>query len=508
MSETMTAESGTVAQRPRPLDKMSVLPGHRSLYIDGAWREPLAGGSLALTNPATGASLGIVAQAGPADVDAAVAAARRAYRVWKQVAPAERAKILRRIAQIVRANARELALIDAIDGGNPVHEMEGDVANAAAQLDFFAGLVTEMKGHSVPLGRDSVNFSVREPRGVIGRIIPFNHPFMFCAAKSAAPLAAGNTVIVKPPDQAPLSSLRFAELIEGLLPPGVFSVLPGGRDAGAALAAHPDVAMISLIGSVQAGRAVMKAGADTIKPVLLELGGKNALVALADADPDEVAAAVVAGMNFTWCGQSCGSTSRAFIHDAIHDAVVARIAERVKHFKPGDPSDDATTMGAIISETQLAKVMSFIADTKAEGATLLCGGGRPSDPALAKGHFVEPTVFTGVTPEMRLAREEVFGPVLAVFRWTDEASMLATVNRVEYGLTCSIWTNDVRDAHRLAGEVEAGFVWINEVSRHFLGTPFGGYKQSGIGREECIEELLSYTQEKHIHVNLKRPARS
>ncbi len=165
-------------------------------------------------------------------------------------------------------------------------------------------------------------------------------------------------------------------------------------------------------------------------------------------------------------------------------------------------------MGAIISETQLAKVLSFIADTKAEGATLLCGGGRPSDPALARGNFVEPTVFTGVTPEMRLAREEVFGPVLAVFRWTDESEMLATVNRVEYGLTCSIWTNDVRDAHRLAGEVEAGFVWINEVSRHFLGTPFGGYKQSGIGREECIEELLSYTQEKHIHVNLKRPARS
>ncbi len=258
MSETMTAETGVVAQRPASLDRAGVLPIHRSLYIDGAWREPLGGGSLALTNPATGASLGLVAQASPADVDAAVAAAGRAYRVWKQVAPSERAKILRRIAAIVRTNARELALIDAIDGGNPVHEMEGDVANAAAQLDFFAGLVTEMKGHSVPLGRDSVNFSVREPRGVIGRIIPFNHPFMFCAAKSAAPLAAGNTVIVKPPDQAPLSSLRFAELIEGLLPPGVFSVLPGGRDAGAALAAHPDVAMISLIGSVQAGRAVTR----------------------------------------------------------------------------------------------------------------------------------------------------------------------------------------------------------------------------------------------------------
>lgn len=485
-----------------------VLPRNRKLYINGSWREAAEIGGLELTSPATGESLGFVAQAGRSDVDAAVRAAGAAYRSWRNVAPAERAKILRRIAQIVRDNARELALIDAMDGGNPVHEMLGDVANAASQLDFFAGLVTEMKGQSVPLGRDSVNFSVREPRGVIGRIIPFNHPFMFCAAKSAAPLAAGNTVIVKPPDQAPLSSLRFAELIDGLLPPGVFNVLPGGREAGAALAAHPGVAMISLIGSVQAGRAVMRAGADTIKPVLLELGGKNALIALADADPDEVAAAVVAGMNFIWCGQSCGSTSRAFIHEAIHDAVVARIAERVKQFRPGDPTDPATTMGAIISRAQLDKVMGFIADTKAEGANLLCGGGRPLDPALAKGNFVEPTVFTEVTPAMRLAREEVFGPVLAVFRWSDEASMLDTVNSVEYGLTCSIWTNDVRNAHRLAGEVEAGFVWINEVSRHFLGTPFGGYKQSGLGREECLEELLSYTQEKHIHVNLKRPARS
>jgi len=407
----------------------------------------------------------------------------------------------------VREHARELAWIDAVDGGNPLHEMAGDVANAAAQLDFFAGLVTEMKGSSVPLGPDSVNFSVREPRGVVARIIPFNHPFMFCAAKSAAPLAAGNTVIVKPPDQAPLSALRFAELIEGVLPPGVFNVVPGGREVGAALAGHPDVAMVALIGSVNAGRAVMRAASETIKPVLLELGGKNALIALPDSDPDEVAAGIIAGMNFTWCGQSCGSTSRAILHDAIHDAVVARLAERVRAFKPGDPADPATTMGALISREQCDKVLGFIADANREGATLLCGGKRPGDPALAGGFFVEPTIYTGVTAQMRLAREEVFGPVLAVMRWSDEAEMLRLVNSVPFGLTCSIWTNDIRTAHRLAGEVEAGFVWINEVARHFLGTPFGGVKQSGLGREECLDELISYTQEKHIHVNLKRPAR-
>lgn len=488
-------------------DKMGCLPKHRDLYFGGSWRAPRSGRYADLISPGTGASIGRVAEGSSADVEAVVAAARTAYETWRKTPPAERARLLRRIAAIVREHAEELAMIDAIDGGAPIHEMAGDVANAVSQLEFFAGLVTEMKGSSVPLGPDSVNFSVREPRGVVARIIPFNHPFMFCAAKSAAPLAAGNTVVVKPPEQAPLSALRFAELIEGILPPGVFNVIPGGRDAGAALASHPHVAMISLIGSVGAGRAVMKAGSDTLKPLLLELGGKNALIALPDADPDEVAAGAIAGMNFTWCGQSCGSTSRAFIHDSIHDAVLQRIKARVAEYKPGDPSEHATTMGAIISKVQLDRVMQYIEWGKSDGATLECGGKRPTNPALAGGFYLEPTIFSGVTMQMRIGREEIFGPVLSVFRWTDEQSMMTDVNSVEYGLTGSIWTNDVRKAHRLAAEVQAGFIWINEVSRHFLGTPFGGYKQSGSGREECIEELLAYTREKHIHVNLKRPAR-
>ena len=259
--------------------------------------------------------------------------------------PLERAKMLRRIADVLRAHAQELAMIDAADCGNPVAEMVSDAMVAAAQTEFFAGLVTEMKGSSVPMGPGVVNFSVREPRGVVGRIIPFNHPFMFCMGKSAAPLAAGNTVVVKPPEQSPLSSLRLAELIDGILPPGVFNVLPGGKECGAALAGHKDVAMVALVGSVPTGRAVMRAAADTVKPVMLELGGKNALIGYPDADPDEVAGAVVAGMNFTWCGQSCGSTSRAFIHEKIYDAVLARVKERIKHFKPGIPTDPATTMG-------------------------------------------------------------------------------------------------------------------------------------------------------------------
>jgi len=406
---------------------------------------------------------------------------------------------------VLREHAEELAMIDAADCGNPVHEMVMDATVAAAQIDFYAGLVTEIKGASIPMGPGVVNFTVREPRGVVGRIIPFNHPFMFCAGKIGAPVATGNTVVMKPPEQAPLSSLRLAELIGGILPPGVFNVVPGGRDAGSSLTTHRDVAMIALIGSVPTGRAVMKAAADTLKPVMLELGGKNALIAYPDADPDEVAAAVVGGMNFTWCGQSCGSTSRAFIHASMYEAVLAKVKAKIAHYRPGIATDRSTTMGAIISKTQYERILGFIDSAKKEGARLLCGGGRPSDPALAKGLFIEPTVFADVQPSMRIAREEIFGPVLSIFKWSDEAAMLQEVNAVEYGLTASIWTNDLSIAHRTAGIVQSGFVWINEVSKHFLGAPFGGFKQSGVGREECIEEMFAYTQEKNIHVKLRPP---
>lgn len=489
-----------------PLDAPTELrlPAERGLFYGGAWHRAQAGAEVDVRSPATGATLCRIADAGTADVEAAIAAATAGFAEWRRVVPLERAKILRNAADILRQHGRELATLDAADGGNPVTEMLGDVNVAAGQMDFFAGLVTEMKGASVPMGPDRLNFSVREPRGVVARIIPFNHPFMFCAGKSAAPLAAGNAVIIKPPEQAPLSALRLAELIGGLFPAGVFNVVPGGREVGAILTSHPGVAMVALIGSVPTGRAVMRAASDTLKPVLLELGGKNALIAFADADPDEVASAVVAGMNFTWCGQSCGSTSRAFLHEAIHDAVVARIAEKAARFRPGLPTDPATTMGAIASRPQHERILCYIESARREGAKLVCGGGVPGAPELAGGTFIEPTVFADVTPDMTIAREEIFGPVLAVLRWSDAAEMLAAVNKPDYGLTCSIWTNDITTAHRTAMAVEAGFVWINETSKHFLGTPFGGYKQSGLGREECLEELIAFTQEKNIHINLKR----
>ncbi len=480
------------------------LPEHRGLYYGGAWHEAKDGGSIELHSPGTGESLGSVAQAGASDVDAAVTAAQAGFKVWRRVKPTERAAVLRRAAELLRAHSRELAFIDAASTGNPVSEMMSDASVAAMGMDFYAGLVTEMKGSSVPMGPDLVNFSIRQPFGVVGKIIPFNHPIMFCGYRAAAPLAAGNTVVIKPPDQAPLSALRFAELVGSLFPAGVVNVLAGSRVAGAAMASHPGVGKIALIGSVASGRAVMKAAADTIKPVMLELGGKNALIAFPDSKPEEVAEGLVKAMNFTWCGQSCGSMSRAFIHSDIYDEVLVHLKRICEALRPGNPTDMDTKMGAIISEAQFDKIMRYIEIGKAEGGRLLCGGERPGDPSLAKGFYILPTVFVDMKPTMTIAREEIFGPVTSVFRWSDEQQMIEDVNSVEYGLTCSIWTRDLDRAHETAANVEAGFVWVNTASSHFPGVSFGGFKQSGIGREEGIEELFSYTQEKSITIALRR----
>lgn len=481
------------------IDPDTVLPKQRGLFYGGQWHQTAT--SYEVTSPGSGKSLGHVADASDADVDAAVAAARAAYPAWRDTAPLERARLLRRVAQIVRDNARELALLDALDCGNPAAAMVGDAAIAAAQIDFFAGLVTEMKGASIPMGPDRLNTSVREPLGVVARIVPFNHPFMFAAGKSAAPLAAGNTIVVKPPEQAPLSALRLAELLADVLPPGVFNVVTGaGRATGQALVSHPDTDSVALIGSVGAGQGVMRAAADRVKPLLLELGGKNALIAFPDADPEAVADAMIAGMNFAWCGQSCGSTSRAFLHEALHDAVIEALLRKIGRFRPGRPEDWTTTMGAIISAPQHARILRYIETAQSEGATLVSGGKVPEGEDTKGGLFIEPTVFTDVTQDMTIAREEIFGPVLAVLKWQDEAAMLRDVNAVDVGLTCAIWTNDLSAALRISAAVDVGYVWVNEVSRHFLGAPFGGVKLSGLGREECLAELLSFTREKNIHI--------
>jgi betaine-aldehyde dehydrogenase len=480
------------------------LPGHRALYYGGAWHESRSGRSIDVTSPSTGESLGRVFDADAADVDRAVGAAREGYSVWRDTPALERASAVRRAAAILREHADELAWIDALDGGNPYPAMRYDVDISAGYMDYFAGLVTEVKGTTIPIASNVLNYTLREPLGVVARIGAFNHPLLFVAGKAGAPLAAGNALIVKPADQTPLSALRIAELWHDVFPPGVFNVVTGGRDAGAALVAHPKVAKIGFIGSVAGGRAVMSAAGATLKALTLELGGKNALIACDDTTADEIADGVVRGMNFRYVtGQSCNSTSRVYLHDAIHDQALSRIVDRVRALKVGLPTEAETEVGCLSSVAQYDKTMSYIRVGEAEGARLMCGGKRPSDAKLARGHFVEPTVFADVRDDMRIAREEIFGPVVSILRWSDERDVIARVNALDYGLTASIWTHDLDRAHRLAARIEAGYIWINGASTHHVGVPFGGYKQSGMGREESIDELLACTQIKNVNVTLK-----
>jgi betaine-aldehyde dehydrogenase len=477
----------------------NILPKHRDLYYGGGWHKP-KGGYAETFNPATGESLGVCAEANAEDVDACVRAAQQGFATWRATKPLQRATMLREFANVMRRNADDLAMLDAINCGNPIREMRSDVMVGAAALDYAAGLVTEVKGETIPMGEDVLNITLREPYGVCARIVAYNHPLMFVLGKMGPALAAGNSVVMKPAWQAPLSALRMMELADGIFPPGVVNVLPAGRAGSEALVAHPDVPRISLIGSVPTGRAVAIAGAARLKNVTLELGGKNACVIYPDADLDKAAEAAVKGMNFTWCGQSCGSTSRLFLHDSIYDEVMKRVLARIGEYVPGLPDDPATTMGALISKAQYDKVLDYIRIASGEGAKLLYGGNRPKDDKLAKGFFVEPTVFGDVRQDMRIANEEVFGPILSVLRWSDEEQMLRDVNAVEYGLTASIWTTSLANAHRASRRIEAGFVWVNHVSAHFMGASFGGYKQSGIGREEGLDELYSFTQNKNIHI--------
>jgi len=483
------------------------LPTHRGLYYGGAWHDSVGGRQAPVVSPSTGGSLGNAADAGSEDVDRAVKAARAAFALWRDTPAQDRAKAIRAASAILRANAEELAYLEALDTGNPFQAMLFDVGISADYMDYFAGLVTEIKGATIPIGPGSLNYTLREPLGVVARIGAFNHPLLFVAGKCGAPLAAGNTLVVKAAEQTPITALRVAELWEGVFPPGVFNVLTGGRDAGAALVAHPKVAKVGFIGSVNAGRAVMSAAGATLKALTLELGGKNALIACADATPAEVADGVVRGMNFRYVtGQSCNSTSRVYLHSDIHDATLPEIVARVSQLKVGLPTERESEVGCLSSQTQFDKTMSYIRLGIEGGARLACGGKRPADPKLARGFFVEPTVFADVTDDMRIAREEIFGPVVSILRWTDENDLLECVNALDVGLTCSIWTHDLDRAHRLASKVEAGFVWINGAAQHWVGVPFGGYKQSGIGREESIEELLACTQIKNVNVTLKRGA--
>lgn len=469
------------------------------LFINGRWHPSNANQEISSINPATGVELGRVPIATAADVDQAVTAASAAAVEWGRVPAKERAGLLNALANRLSDHREELGLMDCLDGGNTLSGMIADVDWTVDSFHYFAGLIGELKGETFSRQQNHLNLTWRQPYGVVAKINPFNHPFRFCAEKAAAPLAAGNTVIIKGSEQAPLSSLRFAELCQGLLPPGVVNVITGDASSGQALVRHPLVRRIGVVGSVETGKAVLKEAATDIKHVTLELGGKNPIIIFPDANPVEAAKLAIKGMNMNRQGQSCSSTSRVFVHQDLHHAVRDELVKLAADLPVGLPWLPGIELGPIVSEKQYQRVRSYIDLGLREGGELLTGGERPSEPELAAGFFIQPTVFGNVSMEMRIAREEIFGPVMSIIPWNDEQQMLRQVNQLDFGLTTMIVTESWRTAMAAAEQVEAGYVWINSSGR-YLGAPYGGWKSSGLGQEECLDELLSYTRIKNINM--------
>lgn len=454
-------------------------------------------------DPCTGNVLTQVPDCSTEDVDRVVATAHAAQRDWALRTPRERGTALRAFATLMRDHSEELALLDTIDGGFPLPAMRDDVTWAADVLELMADAALNLGGRTIPLSAN-LHYTLQQPYGVVARIVPFNHPVLFAGSKIAAPLMAGNAVVLKAPDQTPLSAIRLAELAREVLPEGLFGVVTGhGATAGAALVAHPLVRRIGFIGSPGTGRLIQRLAAEHgVKYVTLELGGKNPMIVMPDADLEAAAKSAVVGMNFTTtAGQSCGSTSRLLLHEAIADEVIDLVVDQVAAIKVGDPLVDGTDMGPVIDQAQYSKSLQAIESGRAAGARVLTGGGRAQDVG-DNGWYVAPTVLADVAPQAVVARDEIFGPVLSVLSVRDEAEAVEVANSIEFGLTAAVWTNDLRQAHRMAAGLEAGYVWINGSARHYWGLPFGGWKSSGVGSEESTEELLSYTQIKAVTVTL------
>lgn len=478
--------------------------GDRLMLINGEMVASEGGEWVTTLNPANEEPIGRVPAATAADVRAAVAAAKAAQPAWAAKSIFERGALLRALAAKFRERAQDILTMESTDTGNTIAKLGADVQIAAAYLEYFAGLATEMKGDTVPASPGNIHFSLREPFGVVARIVPFNHPFMFAGAHLASPLTAGNTVVIKTPETSPLTGSILAECCREVLPPGVVNIISGfGMPAGDALVRHPDIHRIGFTGSVPTGLAIQRAAAEvSVKHVSLELGGKNPLIVFPDADLDKVEEASIAGMNFSWAGQSCGSTSRILAHESVYDELVERVAARTAAVRLGDPLDPTSEMGPVNSEGHYNNVLKFIEAGKREGAKLVAGGARPEGDQFKRGYWLRPTVFADATMDMEVAREEIFGPVVSMLKWSTREEAVRMANATDYGLTAAIYTNNLQDAMKTAQEVESGYVWINGVAQHYVGLPFGGMKNSGLGGEEALEELLSYTRTKTVNVLL------
>jgi aldehyde dehydrogenase (NAD+) len=473
------------------------------LLINNRWIASESGKTFATVNPATGEEICQVAEADAADVEKAVKVARAAFEhgPWRKTPASERGRLLHRLADLIEKNADELARIESLDNGKPVSVAKAvDVAATVACYRYFAGWADKIQGKTIPIDGDYFCYTRHEPVGVVGQIIPWNFPMLMQAWKLAPALAAGNTVVMKPAEQTPLSALRIGELIlEAGFPEGVVNLLPGfGPTAGAAIARHMDVDKVAFTGSTEVGHLIMEAAAKSnLKRVTLELGGKSPNIVFADVDVDEAVEGAHFGLFFNH-GQCCCAGSRVFVEEKIYDQFVEKSGARARKRTVGDPFDPKTEQGPQVDQAQFDKVMGYIESGRNEGAKLVCGGDRVGD----RGYFVQPTVFADVQDNMKIAKEEIFGPVMSVIPFKSVDEVVARANRTEYGLAAAVWTRDIKKAHSIADSVRAGTVWVNCYNVLDTRAPFGGFKQSGIGRELGEYGLQQYTEVKTVIVKL------
>jgi aldehyde dehydrogenase (NAD+) len=476
------------------------------LLIDGKLVPAASGKTFDIVNPATGAVVAQAADGAAADVDRAVQAAVKAQKSWGKMHPRDRGKLVAECGRILNDHVEEIARLVALETGKALRtESRVEASVLADVFVFFGGLGSELKGESVPFKTDSITITQREPIGVVGAIIPWNVPLLLMALKIAPALVAGNTVVVKSAEEAPLAVLRTCQIMNQLLPPGVFNIISGdGPGAGAPLVEHPKVGKVTFTGSVETGKIVYKTAADRLIPVTLELGGKSPMIVMGDADLEKTVAGAIVGMRFTRQGQSCTASSRIFVHESIHDRFVEMLKAKVDAMKMGDPLDEATDIGSIISTQQFDKVKSYIKiGEETAGMKALCCSAMPQDPTLAKGLFVQPVIFTGVSNDSKLAREEIFGPVTCIIKFSDYEDAIRQANDSEYGLAATIWTKDLKTALDATQRLEAGVVQVNQNMVVQPNMSYGGVKSSGLGKEASLEAMLEhFTHKKTIIINM------